>query len=88
MVAEGARSAFEGLISEISNAELVAVIPAGFKVACVMLVKLEGARFEYGDTREAPASIRESLSEKFISALTILLPGKARVVITELNQGR
>ena len=85
MVTEGARSAFEGLISEISDKEVVAMIPPAFKVACAMLVKLEGARFEYGDTREAPASIRESLSEKFISALTILLPSKVRVVITELN---
>jgi hypothetical protein len=86
MVTDGARSAFEGLISEVSDKEVVALVPTQFKVACAMLVKLEGAKFEYGDTREAPESIRESLSEKFIAALTILLPSKSRVVVTELNR--
>lgn len=89
MVAAGARTAFEGVISEVSEAEVIALIPTSFRVSCAMMVKLDGARFEYGDTREAPASIRDSLSEKFISALTIGLKNGARVVITELNpQGR
>jgi hypothetical protein len=86
MVTDGARSAFEGLISEVSSKEVVALVPTQFKVACAMLVRLDGAKFEYGDTREAPESIRESLSEKFIAALTILLPSKSRVVITELKR--
>jgi len=87
MVAPGARSAFEGIISEVSDTEVVALIPTSFRVSCAMMVKLEGARFEYGDTREAPASIRESLAEKFVCALTIGLKNGARVVITELNPG-
>lgn len=89
LVTAGARSAFEGVISEVSPAEIVALIPPSFRVSCALLVQLEGARFEYGDTREAPASIRESLSEKFVSAITILLRNGTRIVITELNpQGR
>jgi hypothetical protein len=89
LVTAGARSAFEGVISEVSPAEVVALIPPSFRVSCALLVQLEGAKFEYGDTREAPASIRESLSEKFVSAITVLLRNGTRIVITELNpQGR
>lgn len=85
-VMAGARCAFEGVITEVSESEVMAMIPAGFKVNCAMLVKFEGARFEYGDTREAPATVREALSEKFISALTILLRNGTRIVFTELNR--
>jgi hypothetical protein len=83
LVTADARCAFDGLISEISDSEVILTVP--FKVSCAMLVNLERARFDYGDTREAPASIRESLSEKFISALTILLQNGTHVVITEMN---
>lgn len=86
MVTAGARCAFEGVVSEISPAEVLLYVPPVFKVSCAMLISLEGARFEYGDTREAPERQREALSEKFIAALTILLPNKTRVVITELNR--
>ncbi len=86
LVTAGARCAFEGVVSEISATEVLVYVPPVFKVSCAMLIKLEGARFEYGDTREAPEPQREALSEKFISALTILLPNKTRVVLTELNR--
>jgi len=83
MVTKSARCAFVGLVSEVSEAEVVLTVP--FKVSCAMLVRLEGARFEWGDTREAPEPMRESLAEKFSSALSILLPDKTTVVVSELN---
>ena len=86
MVTRSARCAFEGLISEINEGEVILIVPPAFRVSCAMLIRLKGARFEYGDTREAPEEVRESLSEKFSSALSILLPDKTLIVISELNQ--
>lgn len=86
MLTATARCAFEGLVSEVSASEVLLTIP--FKVSCAMLVRLEGARFEWGDTREAPEQVREKLAEKFSSALSILLPDKTKVVVSELNVAR
>lgn len=86
MVTRSARCAFEGLISEINEQEVILMIPAVLRVSCAMLFRLKGARFEYGDTREAPEDVRESLAEKFSSALSILLADKTLIVISELNR--
>lgn len=83
MVTSSARCAFVGLVSEVSELEVVLTVP--FKVSCAMLVRLEGAKFEWGDTREAPKEMRDALAEKFSSALSILLPDKTTVVVSELN---
>lgn len=86
MVTASARCAFEGLVSEVSESEIVLTVP--FKVSCAMLVRLEGAKFDWGDTREAPEPMREALAVKFSSALSILLPDKTKVVVSELNVAR
>jgi hypothetical protein len=86
MVTGSARCAFVGLVSEVSESEIVLTVP--FKVSCAMLVRLEGARFEWGDTREAPEEMRGALAEKFSSALSILLPDRTKVVVSELNVAR
>jgi hypothetical protein len=85
MATAGARCAFEGLVSEISESELVISVPLQLRVSCAMLVQLQGARFDYGDTRKAPPSRRKQLEEKFSSALTILLPDETLVVVSELT---
>ena len=85
LAAPSVKFAFEGFVTDVSDDEVLLMVPPRFKLPCAMNVQLAGARFEYGDTREAPESVRETLAEKFAAALTILLPSKARVVITELN---
>ncbi len=78
------RFAFQGFVAQVDEAEVMLMMPAALKMSCAMLVKLEGAKFEWGDTREAPEDKREALAEKFASALTILLPDRTRVVVSEL----
>ena len=85
LAAPSLKFAFEGFVTDVSDAEVLLMIPPRFKLSCAMNVQFEGARFEYGDTREAPEPLREALAQKFSAALTILLPDKTRVVITELN---
>jgi hypothetical protein len=84
MVTAFTRFAFQGFVAEVNESEVMLMMPAALKMSCAMLVKLEGAKFEWGDTREAPESKREELAEKFASALTIVLPDKTRVVVSEL----
>lgn len=86
MATPAARCAFEGLISEVSNHELIVSVPMQLRVSCALLVELDGAHFDYGDTRQAPPSMRQSLAEKFSSALSILLPDGTLVVVSELKQ--
>jgi hypothetical protein len=85
LAAPAIKFAFEGFVTDVSNDEVLLMVPPRFKLPCAMNVQFEGARFEYGDTREAPEAQREALAQKFSSALTIALPNKTRVVITELN---
>lgn len=85
MVTAAARCAFEGLVSEVSERELVVAVPQQLRVSCAVLVELEEARFDYGDPRHAPPAVRRSLEEKFSSALSILLPDGTLVVVSELN---
>ncbi len=85
LAATSVKFAFEGFVTDVSDEEVLLMVPPRFKISCAMSIQFEGARFEYGDTREAPEAIRESLAQKFSSALTILLPSKTHVVITELN---
>jgi hypothetical protein len=85
MVTAAARCAFEGLISEVSEAELIVSVPLQLRVSCAMLVQLEEAKFDYGDPRHAPPAVRRTVEEKFSSALSILLPDGTLVVVTEMN---
>ena len=85
MVTAAARCAFEGLISEVSDHELIVAVPQQLRVSCAVLVELEEARFDYGDPRHAPPSVRRSVQEKFASALSILLPDGTLIVISEMN---
>ena len=51
-----------------------------------VLLKLAGARFEYGDAREAPESIRNSSQAKYAGALSIILPSGDRCFLIELRR--
>ncbi|MBA3912514.1 MAG: hypothetical protein H0X25_01330 [Acidobacteriales bacterium] len=84
MVTASARCAFQGFVAQVDEVEVMLMMPAALKMSCAMLVKLEGARFDWGDTREAPEGKREGLAEKFASALTISLPDRTQVVVSEL----
>jgi hypothetical protein len=85
LVTPSARCAFEGLVSEVSDLEVMIMVPQQLRVSCAMQIQLEGARFEWGDTRQAPPAVRQSIAKKFSSALSILLPDGTLAVISELN---
>ena len=49
------------------------------------LVVLFGCTFEYGDPREAPDAIRDSVAAKFDGVLTILFPLGERLYLFEMR---
>ncbi|MBZ5505722.1 MAG: hypothetical protein LAO78_09555 [Acidobacteriia bacterium] len=51
-----------------------------------MYFQFTGCAFEYGDTREAPATLQEYATGKYVSVVTVLLPDSLeRVYLFELN---
>jgi hypothetical protein len=49
------------------------------------LVVLRGCRFEYGDPREAPESVRDAVAEKFEGTLTIFFPSGDCLYVLEMR---
>ncbi len=49
------------------------------------LIVLRGCRFEYGDPREAPESIRGAVAEQFEGTLTIFFPSGDRLYLLEMR---
>lgn len=78
LVGDGVGFSFRGWVGEVRS-DAVQLRGEGSE----LLASLVGARFEYGDPREAPEGIRESSGKKFAGCLSVLLSGGDRLLLFE-----